>query len=102
VTAEPQVGDDGFYEDWPKWAKRTAMTSPERHQLRKLSWAQMLPPEKKTPKATRSYIEWMRLTHNGRRTPLTRDCTECGDHMTDEEIAEYREQFVPGRGKEDA
>jgi hypothetical protein len=99
--AEPQVGDDGFYDDWPEWAKATAIASLERSELQKLTWAQMLPPVEGTPAKTKRYIEWMRLTHNGRRTHLTRDCNECGDQMTDEEIPEYREQFVPGHGRED-
>jgi hypothetical protein len=45
------------------------------------------------------YVDWMSLTHSGRRTPLNGGCDECGDQITDDEIAESRGQFMLGPGR---
>jgi hypothetical protein len=99
--SDPQIGSDGFYDDWPAWAKRAIAASPERDELMKRTWAKMLPPEKKTPVATRSYIAWMRLTHHGKRSPLSPVCSDCGEPMSADEIAEYNAAMArpPGRGR---
>ena len=39
-------------------------------------------PPQPASEATRRYITWMRLTHNGRRTPTYPACSECGSKMT--------------------
>jgi hypothetical protein len=85
---QPQIGPDDWH-DWPEWAKESVRYSPEVDELKKLTWAEMLPPPPETTPQMRSYIRWKQLTHNGRRTPLTRRCHECGDEMTDEEVIDY-------------
>ena len=37
------------------------------------------------------YIQWMRLTHNGRRLPSHPACSECKSVMTGKQVAEYQE-----------
>jgi hypothetical protein len=81
---EPQVGADGCYDDWPAWAKNP-LSEDARHTL----WRDIpkYPPLNQNPN-TRRFVEWMRRTHNGRRTPLNRGCSECDDQMTDGEVTE--------------
>jgi hypothetical protein len=56
VTGQPRIGEDGWYDDWPQWAKRIAQESSERAQLQKLTWEQMLPPPIDPSPGTRSAI----------------------------------------------
>jgi hypothetical protein len=84
-----EVGPDGWYEDWPGWAKESVKDSPEVDDLRRKTWAEMLPPPQEATPQMRSYIRYMQLTHNGRRTPSSPVCNECGDHMSDEQISNY-------------
>ena len=38
---------------------------------------------------SRHYRAWVRLTHDGRRSPSWPECYRCGEIMTAEEIREY-------------
>jgi hypothetical protein len=80
---------------WPDWAREVAEASPDADELRHIPWRNMLPPPIKPTKRTQAYIDWMRLTHNGRRTPLNPVCSECEDPMTEAEVAEYRAGRTP-------
>jgi hypothetical protein len=88
TTSEPQIGPDGWYDDWPDWAKNP-LSEPSRH----IPWRDMPMPLLEQNEKTRRYVRWVRLTHNGRRTPLNRDCNECGDRMSEAEVEEYRREF---------
>jgi hypothetical protein len=85
TTNEPHVGDDQWPDDWPEWAR-----DPTFAEARHIPWRDMpkFGPLNQHPN-TRRYVEWMRLTHNGRRTPLNVECDECHESMTDEQIADY-------------
>jgi hypothetical protein len=43
---------------------------------------------------TASYVKWMALTHNGRRLP-GEPCAQCGETMSDAQVAEYLRQYRP-------
>jgi hypothetical protein len=93
--AELQIGVDGWYEDWPEWAR-----DPIFAEARHIPWRDMpkFPPLNQHPN-TRRYVQWMRESHNGRRSPSSPVCDECHSPMTDEEAADYRRKFVPGPGQ---
>ena len=55
-----------------------------------------MPPPLSTSPEAKAPIRYMRLTQNGRGSPLSLACSERGSRMTDNEIAEYREHLVPG------
>jgi hypothetical protein len=78
---EPKIGPDGWYDDWPAWAK-----NPLSEGARHIPWRDMPTPPLTQSEKTRLYVQWMRLTHNGRRTPLDRGCAECGDQMSEEQV----------------
>jgi hypothetical protein len=84
TTSDPHIGPDGWYEDWPASARNEIFAK-----ARQTPWRDMpkYPPLNQNPN-TRRYVEWMRRTHNGRRTPLNRACSECDDQMTDREVSE--------------
>jgi hypothetical protein len=80
----PKMGADGWREDWPDWAKY------------EINWPSRRTPFRSLPKFeplnqhpnTRRYVQWMRLTHNGRRGQDS-PCSECGAEMTEEDVAEF-------------
>jgi hypothetical protein len=86
---DPQIGDDGWYDDWPEWAKNP-LSEPSRH----IPWRDMPAPRLNQNEKTRRYVQWMRLTHNGRRLPSTPVCSECGDRMSEAEVEQYRREFT--------
>jgi hypothetical protein len=85
VDDRPKMGADGWREDWPEKMK-SDIFRPSR-----------LTPWRSMPKGkalnqdpnTRRFVQWMRLTHNGRRTVNSLRCTKCGAVMTEEDIAEF-------------
>jgi hypothetical protein len=90
VTVEPKIGPDGWYDDWPEWAK-----NPLSEDARGIPWRDMRVPTGMENERTRRYVEWMRATHNGRRTPQSPECSECGEEMSEHEIAEYEAAQAP-------
>jgi hypothetical protein len=80
----PKMGADGWREDWPDWAKDPMFWSSRRTPFRSLPKGKPLNQDPRT----RRDVQWMRLTHNGRRSPGSPRCNECGDVMSEEDIAE--------------
>jgi hypothetical protein len=88
----PKMGADGWREDWPEDLKSPIFWPARRTPFRSMPKRRPLNQDPRT----RAYVQYMRLTHNGRRTPPSPTCSECGAEMTDAEVAEFKALRAPG------